>query len=425
MKFENVIIGNSSAAIGCVEAIREIDSDADILMVSADRQAYSRALIPYYLRGKIELEGLLYRRQEFFERLNVETKFGIRVERIDTNKKEITLENGEIVGYEKLLIATGGKPFIPKIEGLNARDFFTFQTLEDVLRIKEAVEKAESAVILGAGIIGLMLAEALVEKGLEVKVVELADRVLAPVLDKKTSEIVQRKFAEKGVEILLNNTILEVRRNEKKILRLKDGREIETDLLAIAVGVVPNAELAKNAGIKVNRGIVVNKRMETSVKDVYAAGDCVEIFDSIAKTSRPIPLWITAYMGGRIAGFNMSGIPRDLSFVTAMNSMHFFDYYIITAGLSNSEDGEVISRLEGENYRRFVLRDGKIVGFIIAGKVGRAGIFTRLMEEELEVSGFKDKLLNDNFGYVDIPEAIRWNLLKEKVKFGVVRDAWI
>ncbi|MEM2327728.1 MAG: NAD(P)/FAD-dependent oxidoreductase, partial [Archaeoglobaceae archaeon] len=129
--------------------------------------------------------------------------------------------------------------------------------------------------------------------------------------------------------------------------------------------------------------------------------------------------------GGRIAGFNMSGIPRDLSFVTAMNSMHFFDYYIITAGLSNSEDGEVISRLEGENYRRFVLRDGKIVGFIIAGKVGRAGIFTRLMEEELDVSGFKDKLLNDNFGYVDIPEAIRWNLLKEKVKFGVVRDAWI
>ncbi|MEM4155738.1 MAG: FAD-dependent oxidoreductase, partial [Archaeoglobaceae archaeon] len=265
MKFENVIIGNSSAGIGCVGAIREADSTADILMVSADRQAYSRALIPYYLRGKIELEGLLYRREEFFERLNVETKFGIRVERIDTNKKEITLENGEIVGYEKLLIATGGKPFIPKIVGLNAQDFFTFQTLEDLLRIKEAVEKAESAVILGAGIIGLMLAEALAEKGLEVKVVELADRVLAPVLDKKTSEIVQRKFAEKGVEILLNNTVLEVRRNEKKILRLKDGREIETDLLAIAVGVVPNAELAKNAGIKVNRGIVVNRKMETSV----------------------------------------------------------------------------------------------------------------------------------------------------------------
>lgn len=419
MKFENVVIGSSSAGIGCVEAIREVDDSTEIMLVSSDLQPYSRALIPYYLRGKISLDGLLYRKKGFFERLNIETRLGVRVEEIDIKSKKIKLEN-EIIGYNKLLIATGGKPFIPEIEGLFKRDFFTFQTLQDVLAMEEKLKDAENAVILGAGVIGLMLAEALAERGLKVRVVELADRVLAPILDRTASAVVQRKFAERGVEILLNNTVVKVQENGKKLI-LKDGKELETDLFAIAVGVIPNVELARNAGIRVNRGIVVNRRMETSANNVYSAGDCAEIVDSISGVSRPIPLWITAYAGGRIAGFNMCGIPKELDFATAMNAMHFFDYYILTAGLSNSEDWGAISKLEGENYKKFVLRDGKIIGFIIAGKMERAGIFLKLMKDRVDVSEFKDRLLNDHFGFLDIPENLRWNLLSEKIMLGVVR----
>jgi NAD(P)H-nitrite reductase large subunit len=360
---------------------------------------------------------------DFYEKKNVDTFLGTKATRIDVDAKEVERK----IGYGKLLIATGGKPFIPPMEGLsNQENVFTFLSLDDVLSVEKAMKEANNVVILGGGIIGLMAAEVLKKKGLDVKVVELADRVLAPVVDDITSKLVQDKFAEKGVEIILENTISKVvgkKRVDKVILR--DGRVFETDMLIVAVGVIPNTELARDTPIKVNRGIVVNRKMETSVKDIYACGDCAEIYDFIFGANRVLPLWPTAYIGGRIAGFNMCGVEREYNFATAMNAMHFFDYYIINAGLNipnDSEEFEILNRLEGENYRKFAIKDGKIAGLIIAGKVDRAGIFLRLMREGVDVTDFKEKLLKDDFSYLDIPESVRWELLEGDVKLGVVYE---
>jgi NAD(P)H-nitrite reductase large subunit len=428
MKYDYVIIGNSAGGIGCVEAIREIDKMSSVAVISAEKyHAYSRALIPYYLDGKISLDKIYYRPLDFYEKKNVDTFLGTKATRIDVDAKEVELENGRKIGYGKLLIATGGKPFIPPMEGLsNQENVFTFLSLDDVLSVEKAMKEANNVVILGGGIIGLMAAEVLKKKGLDVKVVELADRVLAPVVDDITSKLVQDKFAEKGVEIILENTISKVvgkKRVDKVILR--DGRVFETDMLIVAVGVIPNTELARDTPIKVNRGIVVNRKMETSVKDIYACGDCAEIYDFIFGANRVLPLWPTAYIGGRIAGFNMCGVEREYNFATAMNAMHFFDYYIINAGLNipnDSEEFEILNRLEGENYRKFAIKDGKIAGLIIAGKVDRAGIFLRLMREGVDVTDFKEKLLKDDFSYLDIPESVRWELLEGDVKLGVVYE---
>jgi NAD(P)H-nitrite reductase large subunit len=428
MKYDYVIIGNSAGGIGCVEAIREIDKMSSVAVISAEKyHAYSRALIPYYLDGKISLDKIYYRPLDFYEKKNVDTFLGTKATRIDVDAKEVELENGRKIGYGKLLIATGGKPFIPPMEGLsNQENVFTFLSLDDVLSVEKAMKEANNVVILGGGIIGLMAAEVLKKKGLDVKVVELADRVLAPVVDDITSKLVQDKFAENGVEIILENTISKVvgkKRVDKVILR--DGRVFETDMLIVAVGVIPNTELARDTPIKVNRGIVVNRKMETSVKDIYACGDCAEIYDFIFGANRVLPLWPTAYIGGRIAGFNMCGVEREYNFATAMNAMHFFDYYIINAGLNipnDSEEFEILNRLEGENYRKFAIKDGKIAGLIIAGKVDRAGIFLRLMREGVDVTDFKEKLLKDDFSYLDIPESVRWELLEGDVKLGVVYE---
>ncbi|WP_290597817.1 MULTISPECIES: NAD(P)/FAD-dependent oxidoreductase [unclassified Archaeoglobus] len=428
MRYDFVVIGNSAGGIGCVEAIREKDRESSVLVISAEKyHAYSRALIPYYLDGKIDFERMYYRPPDFYEKMNVDTKLGVKAVGIDVEAKKVLLESGESVEYDKLLIATGGKPFIPPMEGLAEQsNVFTFLKMDDVLAVEKAIKDAKRVVVLGGGIIGLMASEVLAKKGLEVKVVELADRVLAPVVDEITSRRVEKKFEEHGVEIILNNTIAKVvgdERVEKVVLR--DGRELETDMLIVAVGVVPNVEIVKDTPIKVNRGIVVNRKMETSVKDVYACGDCAEIYDFIFGANRVLPLWPTAYTGGRIAGFNMLGEEREYTLATSMNAMHFFDYYIINAGLNvpnDSEEFEVIYKQEGDSYRKFALKDGRIAGFIIAGKMERAGIFLRLMEEEIDVSPFKDKLLKDDFGYIDIPEPIRWELLEEKVKLGVVRE---
>ncbi len=428
MRYDFVIIGNSAGGIGCVEAIREKDEESSILVISAEKyHAYSRALIPYYLDGRIDFEKMYFRPPDFYEKMNVDTKLGVKAVGIDVENKVVMLENGEKVEYGKLLIATGGKPFIPPMDGLKDQEnVFTFLKMDDVLAVEKALENARKAVVLGGGIIGLMASEVLAKKGIEVKVVELADRVLAPVVDETTSRIVERKFKENGVEIILNNTISKVvgeKRVEKVIL--KDGRELELDMLIVAVGVIPNTDVVKDTPIKVNRGIVVNRKMETSIKDVYACGDCAEIYDFVLGENRVLPLWPTAYMGGRIAGFNMIGEEREYTLATSMNAMHFFDYYIINAGLNvpnDSEEFEVIYRLEGGSYRKFALKDGKIAGFIIAGKMERAGIFLKLMEEEIDVSTFKDALLKDDFGYLDIPEPVRWELIEDKVKLGVVRE---
>lgn len=428
MKYDHIIIGNSAGGIGCVEAIRELDKDSNILVISAEKyHAYSRALIPYYLDGKIEFEKMYYRPPDFYEKMDVDTKLGVKAVGIDVEAKRVMLENGESVEYGKLLIATGGKPLIPPIDGLKGQDnVFTFLKMDDVLAVERAIHEAKRVVVLGGGIIGLMASEVLAKKGLEVKVIELADRVLAPVVDEITSRIVERKFKENGVEIILNNTISKVVGDSKveKVV-LKDGREIDTDMLIVAVGVIPNTDVVEGTPIEVRRGIVVNKKMETSVKDIYACGDCAEIYDFVFGANRVLPLWPTAYTGGRIAGFNMAGEEREYTLATSMNAMHFFDYYIINAGLNvpnDSEEFEVIYSLEGEKYRKFALKNGRIAGFIIAGKMERAGIFLKLMEEEVDVSPFKEKLLKEDFGYVDIPEPVRWILLEEKIKLGVVRE---
>lgn len=254
---------------------------------------------------------------------------------------------------------------------------------------------------------------------------ELLDRVLAPVVDKTVSEIVQKKFIENNVELILGNTISKLKGEEEieKVI-LRDGREIETDMLVIAVGVIPNTDIVRGTPVEVNRGIVVNSKMETSVKDIYACGDCAEIHDSILGVRRVIPLWPVAYLGGRVAGFNMCGIEREISFVTSMNAMHFFDYYIITAGVNtdDEENFEILRKLEGENYRKIILKDGRISGFILAGKISRAGILLKLMKEKTDVSSFKEELLDDDFGFLKIPPELRWSLLAEKVKLGVVYE---
>ncbi len=428
MKYDYVIIGNSAGGIGCVEAIRERDRESSILVISAERyHAYSRALIPYYLDGKIDFEKMYFRPPDFYDKMGVDTKLGVSATGIDVESRKVLLESGEKVEYGKLLIATGGKPFIPPMEGLeDQKNVFTFLKMDDVLAVEKAMKDSRRVVVLGGGIIGLMASEVLAKKGLDVKVVELADRVLAPVIDETTSRIVERKFKERGVEIILNNTISKVV-GEERVERvvLKDGRELELDMLIVAVGVIPNTDVVKGTPIKVNRGIVVNRKMETSVKDVYACGDCAEIYDFLLGANRVLPLWPTAYTGGRIAGFNMVGEEREYTLATSMNAMHFFDYYIINAGLNvpnDSEEFEVTYRLDGDNYRKFALKDGKIAGFIIAGKMERAGIFLKMMEEEIDVSAFKDALLKDDFGYLDIPEPMRWELIEDKVKLGVVRE---
>ncbi len=404
MNYDYLIIGNSTAAVGCIEGIRAVDDQGSVCVATDENyRVYGRPLISYILWGKTtEEKALEYRPADFYEKNNVELKLGVRATKIDPKKKTVALSNGETVGYSRLLCATGSRPFVPPMEGLETVEKkFNFMTLDDAKALDEAVAEDSRVLIIGAGLIGLKCAEGISGKTRNIKVVDLADRILPSILDKKGSEIVQKYIEEQGVEFYLNNSAAKL---ENGKATLKNGEEIEFDVLVVAVGVRANTELVAEAGGEVNRGIVTDLRCETTLKDVYAAGDCAESYDITSDTSRVLALLPNAYKQGYAAGVNMAGGDKLYNDAMPMNAIGFFGLHVITAG---SYDGEEVVSGEGNVYKKLVIKDNKLVGYIMIGDILRAGIYTRLIREQIPLDEVDYELMLSRPAEMIFPKAVR------------------
>ncbi len=411
-----VIVGNSAAAVGAVEAIREVDREKSITIISDESHfAYSRPLITYYLAGQVKIKNVNYRPKSFYANNQVEALLSQRVTDIDPENSEITLQNKKKIKWEKLLLATGGTPFVPPLPGSDMQGVHTFTTLEDARKVNRLLANVKEAVVIGGGLIGLKVTEALAMRDVKVTVVELADRVLSPVLDAYASKIVEDIFRKKNVTILTGRTVKEILESKENSgsagrVMLDDGREIPCKLVIVAIGVVPRTELAKDK-LKINRGILVDEHMATSTNGIYAAGDVTEAYDFLWEQPRVTPIWPDAYLQGRIAGFNMAGCKTEYPGSMGMNSTTFFGFPIISAGLCNLDDQErfeVLSKKDGNGfYRKLVLEEGLLKGMILAGKIERAGIILNFIKDGLSVHKFKRTLLSDNFGFVSLPNKVR------------------
>lgn len=372
-----VIIGNSAAAIGTVQGIREVDRDGSITIISDEKHhTYSRPLISYWLEGKVEDKNMYYREKDFYKKNNVETKLGKRVTKI--NKSSVVLDDGEELQYDKLMVATGSKPFVPPMEGLDkVKNKFTFMTWDSVKEIRKKVKKDTKVLIIGAGLIGLKAAEALYHLEADITVVDLADRILPSILDVKAGQIMQKWIEDKGTKFILGTS---AEKFEEKSVLLKNGETVDFDLLILAVGVRPNTELVAEAGGKVNRGIVTDLTQLTSLPNVYAAGDCTESYDISSDTEKILALLPNAFMQGEVAGKNMAGKETYYLNAIPMNAIGFYGLHIISAG---SYDGEEFVQTEGSNYKKLVFRDGTLKGYILMGDIARAGIYTSLIKEQI------------------------------------------
>ena len=314
MKYEYVIVGNSAAAAGCIEGIRENNKKGTIAVISDEKyhiysrplisyrlkgdvekyHIYSRPLISYKLKGDVTEKQMNYRPADFYKVNKVETMLGKRAVSVDSKTKEVSLESGEKIGYEKLLIATGSKPFVPPMDGLDSvKNKFSFMKMDDVKGIEKVVKKGAKVLIIGAGLIGLKAAEALEHYGCEMTVVDLADRILPSILDKQTSEIMQKHIEEHGVKFILGTS---AKKFDKNKAVLANGEEISFDILITAVGVRPNTELAESAGGKVERGIITDKKQAVKgVKSIWAAGDCTVSDDITTGTAHIITIMPNAH----------------------------------------------------------------------------------------------------------------------------------
>ncbi|MGI5986503.1 MAG: NAD(P)/FAD-dependent oxidoreductase [Clostridiales bacterium] len=386
---EYVIVGNSAAAVGAIEGIRQIDREGRITVISSEKHhTYSRPLISYLIQGKTDRQRMKYRQDSFYDDFGCRTVFNKTAVAIDRESKKLFLEDGEAVSYDKLLMASGSSPFIPPMTGLETvSKHFSFMSLDDAEALEKALFPEAKVLIIGAGLIGLKCAEGIAAVTGKITVIDLAPRILSSILDDEGAQIVQAHLEKQGIDFRLG---VSVKRFASNKAELTSGENMHFDILVTAVGVRPNVGLIKGAGGEIDKGIVVNERMETTIPDIYAAGDCAVSYDLSSDTRRILALLPNAYSGGYAAGIAMAGgEPPELKSMP-MNAIGFFGLHIITAG---TYDGEVFETKEGENYKKLFYSNDALRGFIMIGNADKAGIYTAMIREKTPLSSIDFELI--------------------------------
>lgn len=406
-----VIIGNSAAGIACVEGIRSADAEGEITIVSDEPfAAYGRPLISYYLLGATDRQRMLYRPADFYEKNKVRTLLGARAEKIDPAAQKIVLRGGGEIPYDKLLVATGSRPFEPPMEGIDGvKNKFSFMTLQDALSLEKVLSKRKNVLIIGAGLIGLKCLEGILERVKSVSVADMAGRILPSILDDAGAAVVRRELEGKGAKFYLSDSVAKF---EGNTAHLKSGKEISFDILVVAVGVRPNTELVKDAGGEVSRGVVTDEKQQTSLQNVYAAGDCAESFDITSGARKVLALLPNAYRQGYTAGVNMAGGEAAFADAMPLNAIGFFGSHVLTAG---SYEGESFVQAEGDVYRKFFCKDGVLKGFILVNSPERAGIYTSLIRNKTPLSEVDFKSLEGAPNLAAFPQAARERMLAREV----------
>ena len=401
-----VIIGNSYSGLSCADAIRRFDKSGEVVIISDENyRAYARPLISYYLEGKTTDETIWYKEDDYYEKNNFDLMLGKKVVSVDTSAKRLVLDDGAAVNYDKLFIGPGGTPFIPPTEGFNPDSpmMGTFTRFDDAKKMEKAAKmsKRKEAIVVGGGLIGLKASEGLRALGLHTTIVELLPRVLGLALDEVSGNITSKKLNENGIDTATGETVVKINLDESGnpvSVLLKSGKELPADIVVVGVGVRPNVGFLEGSGIKIDRGIIVDKTMMTSVKDVYAGGDAAVIYDVINKRPNIIAIVPLACEEGRVAGTNMAGVYREYPGGMGLNSVEIYGLPIVTIGLTNpsNETQNVYVFQDDKIYRKLVYDGEVLVGAILLGDISGSGILSAIIRQGLKCLKYKDEFLNGN-----------------------------
>ena len=398
-----VLIGNSAAAVGAVEAIRRLDTEGSVSIVSNEtHHTYSRPLISYLLAGKTDRRRMLYRPGDFYEKNGCRTYLGRTVTEIRPAEKKILLDDSTALPYDKLLYAAGSVPFVPKMEGIETVEKkFTFLSLDDALALEKALTPDARVLILGAGLIGLKCAEGIRERAGSITVVDLSPRILSSILDGDASEIVEKHLTNQGISFKLGQSIKKL---TKGMAETSGGEQIPFDILVLAAGVRPNTELLTEAGASAARGILTDCHMQSSLSDIYAAGDCCESIDVSSGESRVLALLPNAYRQGECAGTCMAGGDMRFGDAIPMNAIGFFGLHILTAG---TYTGNIYEYHSGGQYKKLFYEDNRLKGYLLVGNVEKAGIYTALIRRQTPLDTLDFELVCETPGLMAFSRKFR------------------
>ena len=393
-----IIIGNGVAGTEAAKAIRQRDPSAEIKIFTQDHYPfYSRPRLPELLAREVDVEEIFVHNCEWYHKNKIQLYLNCTVKNIDTKNQKITLVDKSNFTYNKLLLALGSSSVLPPIEGINTIEgVFTLRSVEDVLTITKRAALSKTVTLIGGGLLGLESGNGLGKLGLSVTVVEFFDRLLPRQLDGEGSVILQKQMEDIGLKFFLGAQSKSIKNSgSTKILELQDGRVIESNFILVSAGIKPNITLAQETGISVNKGILANDRMETNITHIYAAGDVAE------HKGRIYGIWPAAQRQGVIAGSNMAGGNEMYMGTVSSTSLKVAGIHLTSMGDILTEDKTVeqvkVKNSSKNTYKKLFIKDGKLVGAIFLGDTKNAYEMGQLMEKKVDVSKYKEKILETDF----------------------------
>lgn len=403
-----VVIGASAAGISGAKTLRELDENAEIILISKDEYIYSRCILHHYISGVRTVEQLDFSEKDFIEKYNILWKKGVEVIKLNDEEKTLTLSNEEVLKYDKVLICSGASSFIPPIENLRtANNVVGLRNLDDAETMVKVGKKVKSAVVLGAGLVGIDAISGLMNYDLNLTLVEMGDRILPIQLDHYAAKEYEKKFEEKGVNLRLGvkaEKLIVDENNNPKALLLNTGEEVPCELIVVATGVRSNVAFLEDSNVICDKfGLIITPDGKTNIEDVYGAGDV---------TGRN-PIWPTAVKEGIIAASNMLGVKREMTdFFGSKNTMNFVGIATLSLGMVDAPENEgyeVEIEINEKGYKKIIHKEGKIYGAIIQGDLSYAGVLTQLIREKIDVSRVKKPLFKIDYSdFFNITENLEY-----------------
>lgn len=410
-----VIVGSGVAGIAAIEAIRSLDRDGEIVMIGDDPHGfYSRPGLAYYLTGELHDKALFPRTAAAYRKMHFRYIRG-RVQRVQQETRTLSLEDGVSLSYDKLLLAVGAQAAPLKVPGADLDGVLKLDHLEDAKRILKFARRGRTAVVVGGGITALELVEGLIARGVKVHYLLRGDRYWSNVLDEQESRIVEHRLQEDGVRLHFHSEIAEITGKHRQVrgVRLADGKTLTCDMVAYAIGIRPRLDLAKQAGLEVDRGILVNEYMQTNDPDIFAAGDVAQVYDPVSGQSVLDSLWGPAREQGRTAGLNMAGrqtayrkaVPFNVTRLAGLTTT-----IIGMVGGGRDDDLVGIARGDSETWRhlpeaiiaqsgfeinrlRLLVGEQTLLGAVVMGDQKLSFPLEKIISERMDISPIRERLL--------------------------------
>lgn len=396
-----LIIGASHAALSALHTLRMHDAEGSVTMVTRDATLpYSPTVLPYVVSGRSHPERVFLRDDAYFRTQNVDFLRGAQVAEVAAERNAVRLADGREITYGKLLVASGARPVVPPISGLDRVPFHVLRTLDDALGLHAAVARAQRAIVLGAGLIGMHAAENLAKAGASVTIVEKEPHVLPGYFDADAAAIIERAFADHGARVAAGVQALRVEAEGSGCkVTLDTGECLAGDLLVVGVGVAPVTDFLAGSGVVTDRGVLVDDTMRSNVANIWAAGDVAQargFYDGTKVLNGILP---DAIEQGRVAGMAMAGDPGTKPYPggVPLNTYTFFGRHAVSVGTHGDgiAGAEIVKSVDVANgaYRKIVLADNRLVGIFGIDAAFDPGVMWELILRRTDLGRVRERFL--------------------------------